>query len=282
MSEPRVIHTGVDFGEGPRWHEGRLWFSDFHRHAVFSIGADGGDERVELQLEDEQPSGLGWMPDGTMLVVAMLSRKLLAVSPEGVVREHADLAHIATANCNDLVVSADGHAYVGNFGFDLDNQADFVPSFLAHVTPDGTVRKVDHQLAFPNGAVITPDGSTLIVGETFAGRYTAFTLDETGHPIDPRVWASIEGAPDGCCLDADGAIWVSDFIGKRFARLHEDGTISREIPVDGAAVACMLGGDDEQTLFGFVSPGSGKDETAGRGLTTIIAVEVDAPRAGLP
>ena len=282
MSEPRVIHTGVDFGEGPRWREGRLWFSDFHRHAVFSIGPEGGDERVELQLDGEQPSGLGWMPDGTLLVVAMLSRKLLAVATDGTMREHADLSEIATANCNDLVVSADGHAYVGNFGFDLDNDGEFAAAFLAHVMPNGDVRKVDHALAFPNGAVITPDGSTLIVGETFAGRYTSFTLDESGHPVDPRTWGSIEGAPDGCCLDADGAIWVSDFIGKRFARLHSDGTISREIPVGGAAVACMLGGPADKTLYGFVSPGSGKAETAGRGLTTIIAVDVDVSRAGLP
>ena len=217
-----------------------------------------------------------------MLVVAMLSRKVLAVSPDGVVRDHADLSDIATANCNDLVVSADGHAYVGNFGFDLENQDEFAPAYLAHVTPDGDVRRVEHPLAFPNGSVITPDGSTLIVGETFGGQYTAFTLDETGHPVVPRIWASIEGSPDGCCLDADGAIWVSDFVGERFVRLHEDGTISREIPVAGAAVACMLGGPDERTLFGFVSPGSSKEETAGRGLTTIIAVDVDVPRAGLP
>lgn len=282
MSEPRVIHTGVDFGEGPRWHEGRLWFSDFHRHGVFSIGAAGGDERLELQLDGERPSGLGWMPDATMLVVAMLSQKLLAVSPNGEIREHADLSGIATANCNDLVVSADGHAYVGNFGFDLENGAGFVPAHLAHVAPDGEVRKVDHPLAFPNGSVITPEGSTLIVGETFGGRYTAFTLDPDGHPVDPRVWASFDGSPDGCCLDADGAIWVSDFSGQRFARLHEDGTVSREVAVDGAAVACMLGGPDETTLYGFVSPGSHPDEVAGKGLTTIVAIETDAARAGLP
>ena len=283
MSEPTVIHTGVDFGEGPRWHEGRLWFADFHRHAVFSIGPAGGDERVELQLDgDEQPSGLGWMPDGTMLVVAMLARKVLAVAPDGVVREHADLSEIATFHCNDMVVSADGHAYVGNFGFDLDGRASFEPAHLAHIAPDGSVRRVEHPLRFPNGSVITPDGSTLIVGETFGGRYTAFTLDESGHPVDPRIWASIEGAPDGCCLDAEGAIWVSDFVGRRFARLHDDGTISREIAVEGAAVACMLGGPDGTTLYGFVSPGSGKEETAGLGLTAIIAVEVDVPRAGLP
>lgn len=283
MSEPRVIHTGVDFGEGPRWHDGRLWFSDFHRHAVFSIGANGGDERVELQLDgEERPSGLGWMPDGTLLVVAMLDRQLLAVSPAGEVRVHADLSGVATAHCNDLVVSADGHAYVGNFGFDLESRAEFVTAHLAHVAPDGTVRTVDHPLAFPNGSVITPDGSTLIVGETFGGRYTAFTLDDSGHPVEPRVWASFEGAPDGCCLDADGAIWVSDFVGGRFARLHDDGSISREIPVEGAAVACMLGGPDESTLFGFVSPGSDPDEVAGKGLTTIVAVDVGVPRAGLP
>jgi len=280
MSECTVVHTGIDFGEGPRWRDGRLWFSDFYRRGVFSWAADG--ERLEVATDD-QPSGLGWMPDGTLLVVAMLSRRVLAVSPDGAVREHADLSGVATERCNDMVVSATGHAYVGNFGFDLEARKSFAPAFLAHITPEGEVHKVDHPLAFPNGSVITPDGSTLLVGETFAGRYTAFDLDENGSPTNPRVWAEFERlSPDGCCLDADGAIWVSDFVGKRFVRVHEDGSISREIPTDMHAVACMLGGDEGTTLYGFVSPGSHPDEVAGKGLTSMVAVEVEVPRAGLP
>ncbi|MEM8707792.1 MAG: SMP-30/gluconolactonase/LRE family protein [Actinomycetota bacterium] len=280
MSEPTVVHTGVDFGEGPRWHDGRLWFSDFFRQGVFSLGDDG--ERLEFAT-DGRPSGLGWMPDGTLLCVAMEAQHVIARTPDGDVRVHADLSAVATHFCNDLVVSSTGHAYVGNFGFDLDAGAAFEAAYLAHVTPDGEVRRVEHPLAFPNGSVITPDGSTLIVGETFAAQYTAFDLDESGHPVNPRVWARFEGSsPDGCCLDADGAIWMSDFIGKRFARVHADGTVSREISVDGNAVACMLGGADGRTLYGFVSPGSHPDEVAGKGLTRIIAVDVESPRAGLP
>ncbi|MEO0495516.1 MAG: SMP-30/gluconolactonase/LRE family protein, partial [Actinomycetota bacterium] len=123
----------------------------------------------------------------------------------------------------------------------------------------------------------------LIVGETFAGQYTAFNIDPDGHPVNPRVWAAVPGSsPDGCCLDAEGAIWMADFIGKRFARVHEGGEISEEIAVDGAAVACMLGGDDGRTLYGFVSPGSHPDEVAGKGLTRIVTIEVDRPRAGRP
>lgn len=280
MSDYTVIHTGVDFGEGPRWHDGRLWFSDFYRQGVYSLGGDG--ERLEVEIDD-RPSGLGWMPDGTLLIVAMTSQRLLAVSPSGVQREHADLSAIATEKCNDMVVSADGHAYVGNFGFDLEAGASFEPAYLAHVTPEGGVHRVDHPLSVPNGSVITPDGSTLLVGETFAGRYTAFDLADDGSPTNPRIWAEFDAlTPDGCCLDAEGAIWVSDFVGKRFVRVHEDGTISREVPTDEHAVACMLGGSAGTTLYGFLSPGSHPDEVAGNGLTRVVAIETDVPRAGLP
>lgn len=280
MREPTVVHTGVDFGEGPRWHDERLWFSDFYRQGIFSIGVDG--ERRELAVDD-QPSGLGWMPDGTLLYVSMTAKRVMAVAPGGESVVHADLSQIATHFCNDMVVSVDGHAYVGNFGFDLENQAPFEAAYLAHIAPDGEVRRVEHPLAFPNGSVIAPDGSTLIVGETFGGQYTAFDLDDDGHPVNPRIWAAVPGAsPDGCALDADGAIWMSDFVGQRFARVHEGGEVSAEIPVDGAAVACMLGGPDGRTLYGFVSPGSHPDEVAGKGLTKIVTVEVDTPRAGCP
>ena len=280
MREPTVVHTGGDFGEGPRWHDERLWFSDFYRQGIFSIGDDG--ERRELAVDD-QPSGLGWMPDGTLLYVSMTAKRVMAVSPGGEPVVHADLSQIATHFCNDMVVSVDGHAYVGNFGFDLENQAPFEAAYLAHIAPDGEVRRVEHPLAFPNGSVITPDGSTLIVGETFGGQYTAFDLDGDGHPVNPRVWAAVPGAsPDGCARDADGAIWMSDFVGQRFARVHEGGEVSAEIPVDGAAVACMLGGPDGRTLYGFVSPGSHPDEVAGKGLTKIVTGEGDTPRAGCP
>lgn len=279
MSEHRVVHTGVDFGEGPRWHDGRLWFSDVPAQKVCSLGDDG--LRVEVEFDD-QPSGLGWLPDGTLLVVAMKARKLLAVDASGRVREHADLSSVASADCNDMVVSASGHAYVGNMGFDFAGGAPFEAACLAHVAPDGSVRKVDHPLAFPNGSVITADGSTLIVGETFGGQYTAFTLDDSGFPTEPRVWAAVEGStPDGCAIDADGAIWMADFVGNRFARVHSDGTVSDSFPVDNNAVCCALGGPDRRTLYYFVSPGAGP-ELAGQGLSWIGAVEVDIPGAGLP
>ena len=183
-----------------------------------------------------------------------------------------------------MVVAADGHAYVGCFGYDFfDPDAEFRPAPIAHVTPNGEVRGVDHLLRFPNGSVITPDGSTLIVGESRGAQYTAFTLDDAGHPVEPRVWAAVpKSNPDGCCLDAEGAIWMGDVRNNRFIRLHEDGSISREFAVEHAAIACMLGGPEGRTLYGFVSPSAHEDVMAGKGLTRIYAVEVDVPRAGLP
>ncbi len=281
MTNLETIHTGVDFGEGPRWHDGQLWFSDFYRHGVFTLDADGVESR--RVTVDGQPSGIGWMPDATMLVVSMVDRRVLAISPEGVGREHADLSGIAGGHCNDMVVAADGTAYVGNFGFDSEAGGEFALADLARVAPDGNVSVAATGLMFPNGSVITPDGSTLIVGETYGARYTAFDIEPDGSLGNRRDWANVDGcAPDGCCLDADGAIWMADFVGQRVARVHEGGHITQSIETDGAAVACMLGGEDRRTLYVFVSPTSDHEALAGKGLSTIAATRVDVPGAGLP
>ena len=280
MHHPEVLIDGLRFPEGPRWHEGRLWFSDMHAQQVLAVDMEGRTETIVHVPND--PSGLGWLPDGRLLVVSMKDRRLLRLDPEGLT-EVADLTPFARFHCNDMVVDAQGRAYVGNFGFDLIGRAEPAPANLAHVMPDGEVRRVAHPLACPNGSVITPDGRTLIVGETLGGRYTAFTLDEEGHPVTPRVWAAVEGSmPDGCCLDADGAVWMADLPGRRFARVHADGAVSHEIPVDGAAVACALGGPERRTLYGFVSPGAYPEDVAGKGLSSIVAIDVEVPAAGQP
>jgi len=280
MSAFEVVHAGLDFGEGPRWHDGALWFSDFFRHGVFTL-VDGVETRVAT-LED-QPSGLGWMPDGSLLVVSMTDRRLLRMGVDGELREHADLGGVATWHCNDMVVAADGTAYVGNFGFDLDSGAAPVGAVLARVTPDGEVTAAADDLLFPNGSVITPDGSTLIVGETFGGRYTAFTIGDDGSLSDRRVWAEIPGmAPDGCCLDTGGGIWFADPVNSRATRVVEGGEITHTLDCGDRAFACALGDDDRRTLFVLVAEGSGPDDAAGRASGRILASRVELPGAGLP
>lgn len=287
-SEPATVHAGIDFGEGPRWRDGRLWFSDFFREGVFTLEptVGGGRRETRVVTVEARPSGLGWLPDGTLLIVSMLDRRVLALprgGGDGDLRLHADLSEIATGNCNDMVVAVDGTAYVGNFGFDLDGGAEFATASLARISPDGEVAEAATDLAFPNGAVITPDGATLIVGETFGGRYSAFDIGSGGILGRRRVWAAVPGStPDGCCLDADGAIWMADIVNSRVARVLEGGEVTDVIDTPDQAVACALGGDDRRTLFIFVSPSSVPEEVAGKGLGRVLSARVAVPGAGLP
>jgi sugar lactone lactonase YvrE len=281
MSDWDLFVDGVDFGEGPRWHEGRLWYSDFFQASIYAVGSDGKRETIHDGLIN-RPSGLGWMPDGSLLVVSMIDRKLLREA-DGALVEHADLSSIATGHCNDMVVDAHGNAYVGNFGFDLENQADFVPADLALVRPDGSVEVAATGLLFPNGSVITPDGSTLIVGESFGGVYQAFTINDDATLSDRRVWAEIPGtAPDGCSLDDEGGIWFSDALGSQILRVVEGGEVTHTIATPQATFACALGGDDGKTLFVLTAPGGHPDECKGLGGGAIYATSVPYAHAGRP
>ena len=281
---------GLHFAEGPRWHDGKLWFSDFYDHAVRTVDITG---KVATMLEiDGQPSGLGWMPDGNLLVVSMLDRQLLRLDDDELV-VHADLSSIAEFHCNDMVVDSLGRAYVGNFGFDLDaasQSGDFVGALkayqgatLARVDPDGSTHVAARALRFPNGTVITPDGRTLIIAESLGERLTAFDVDRDGSLLNQRVWASLPGAsPDGICLDAQGAVWVADARSPRCIRVAEGGEILEEVATSQNAYACMLGGDDGRTLFMLTadnsSPGVAGASRTGCILTTRVAVG----HAGLP
>ena len=218
MSTLELVIDGVDFGEGPRWHDGKLWYSDFYQRSIYTVDTAGKRLAVHEGLDD-QPSGLGWLPDGSLLVVAMTSRKVLR-EVDGVLVEHADLSGIATGHCNDMIVDSRGNAYVGNFGFDLANEASFAPAQLALVRPDGSVSVAAPDLAFPNGMVIPPGGDTLIVGQTFGGDYLAFDIGADGGLTNRRQWAQIDRtAPDGCTLDVDGGIWFADAIGSQLVRV---------------------------------------------------------------
>lgn len=251
-----VLFDGLAFPEGPRWHDHRLWFSDQHTGRVVVATADGHAETVVGVPNG--PSGLGWRPDGQLLVVSMRDRRLLRFD-DSTLHEVADLSALVPFQCNDMVVDDHGRAYVGNFGFDLDGRGRFETTVLVRVDPDGTTAIVADDLAFPNGAVITPDGTTLIIGETLAGRLTAFTVQPDGSLTDRRVWAELPGAaPDGCCLDSEGAIWVADPMGRRVVRVREGGEITDTVIVadPNSAYACALGGPDGTTLFVCTAPTS--------------------------
>lgn len=287
----RVLADGIYFGEGPRWREGRLWFSDFYAHAVKSV-SPAGDLRTEFEIDD-QPSGLGWMPDGSMLVVSMTKRQVLRRTADGGITIHADLGHIAGFHCNDMVVDAAGRAYVGNFGFDLDAAiesrgvesvlGDHPTAKLACISPDGTVSVAASDMHFPNGPVITPDGKTLILGETLAGCLTAFDIGADGGLSNRRVWAStLPRVPDGIALDAEGAIWIANPIAPECARVAEGGEVKEVIDTGAPCYACMLGGDDGRTLFMLTASSSNAHEAAASPTGRILAATVDSPRAGRP
>lgn len=277
-----LLVDGIDFGEGPRWHDGRLWYSDFHQRAVYSVG-DDGDRRIEHGDLEDRPSGLGWMPDGSLLVVFMTSRRLMRDRGDGVLVEHADLSEVAAFHCNDMVVDDGGNAYVGNFGFDLEARAKYAPADLALVRADGSVEVAATGMRFPNGSVITPDGSTLIVGQSFGGDFVAFSIADDATLYDRRVWAAVEGtAPDGCTLDAAGGIWFADALGAQLIRVEEGGVVTDRLATPSPAFACMLGGDDGRTLFALCAPGSDAEVSAGKGAGAIHRTRVDHPHVGRP
>lgn len=240
--EPQVLIEGLHFGEGPRWRDGQLWFSDMHGDRV--LRATAGGNLMPVVEVPAWPSGLGWLPDGDLLVVAMRDQAILRFDGK-TLSIHADLAALADFHCNDMVVDAQGRAYVGNFGFDLAAGADPKATALLAAEPDGSVRVVAEDLQFPNGMVITPDEKTLIVAETFGAQLTAFAIEPNGDLTRRRLWAALpQGAvPDGICLDEAGGIWVASPTTNECLRLLEGGAVSHRYACDRGAFACMLGGD---------------------------------------
>ncbi len=268
MSDVTTVADGHHFLEAPRWRGGRIWFSDFYGYRVFSAEEDGSDLREEAEVPG-QPAGLGWLPDGRLLVVSMTDKQLLRREDDGTMVTHGDLSDHATGLCNDMSVDDRGRAYVGNFGFDLMTGAPLTPTSLHRVDPDGTVTEVADDLWFPNGSVIT-DGGTLVVAETFGNRLTAFDLTEDGELVNRRVWAefgplpqstdvgevlpTLSVAPDGIGLAPDGAIWVADAGGGRLLRVLEGGEITHEVEPGTPVFACAVGGADGHTLFACAAP----------------------------
>ena len=287
-----IIREGLAYGEGPRWHEGRLWYSDFYRHGVFSMEGDGSDERLEVEVPG-QPSGLGWTPDGDLLCVSGVDQRILRVH-DGVATTFCDISEYCEFWANEMVVSSTGHCYVGSFGFDLDQTlldigvegllASPPPTTnLVVVSPQGEVIQSIPDIAFPNGSLISPDGTTLFVNETLAYRISAFTINDDGTLRDRRVWAQLEFvATDGSCLDADGEIWVANAIAPQCLRVKEGGEVTGVVNTTQNAFACMLGGEDRRTLYVMTAPNSSRFEIADVRLAKVESVRVDVGGAGLP
>jgi sugar lactone lactonase YvrE len=275
-----VLLDGLKFPEGPRWRDGKLWFSDFYAHRVATVDLEGNEATV-VEVP-QRPSGLGWAPNGELLVVSMLDRRVLRFDGRAL-HLYADLSALATGLCNDMVVDAAGRAYVGNFGYDRHNDAPPRDTRIIRVDPDGRAASVGDELVFPNGMVITPDGRTLVVAETFAHRLTAFDVGADGALGNRRLFAALDGIfPDGICLDAEGAVWVTDARGNRVVRVLQGGRIAQAIDTGARrSFACMLGGPDRRTLFILTNTGSGP-AMAAKSDGRIEMVRVDVPGAGLP
>ncbi|MEM9622387.1 MAG: SMP-30/gluconolactonase/LRE family protein [Pseudomonadota bacterium] len=250
MSAPdsHILIDNLCFGEGPRWRDGALWLSDMHDQRVLRVSPDGTAQTI-VELADDQPSGLGWLPNGDLLIVSMSKRQLLRYDGSNL-HLHADLSDSASWYCNDMVVDQHGTAYVGNFGFDLHNNAKPATAELIRVTAAGEVFVEDDDVMFPNGTVITEDGRTLIVGESFASRLTAFDIADDGSLSNKRLWAKLpDGAvPDGICLDADGGIWSASPTSNNCIRQIEGGKVTHTITLDRGAFACMIGEDQLYVL----------------------------------
>ena len=308
MKELKKLTGGLYFGEGPRWHENKLWFSDFYSHKVMTL-----DENNSLETVCEvpnQPSGLGWLPNGDLLIVSMLDRKILRFS-EGSISVHADLSEYVAHKCNDMVVGRDGTAYVGNFGMG-DAGESLNSTHLMIVKSDGTVLKGPDNLLFPNGTVITEDGKNLIIGETLGAKLTSFDIEDNGELTNRKLWARTSPlfslliikflssmgfdlskvdfskysknlhVPDGICLDEKNGIWIASPTTKAIVRIEKGGNITDTINTPKGAFACMLGGKERKTLYVIISNSSDPEEAQASPEGEIHSIEVEIPGVGKP
>jgi len=279
MPELHTLITGLALGESPRWHVDRLWLSDWVAHEVLAI--DLAVTREVITTIPSLPFCIDFLPDGRLLIIAQ--QQVLCREPDGSLVTYADLTGLSAHPWNEIVVDGRGNAYVNNIGFDFPGGA-FAPGIVTLVTPDGAVRQVADGVAFPNGMVVTPDNSTLIVAESYGKCLTAFTIAPDGSLSNRRVWADLgDSYPDGICLDAEGAVWYADVPNKRCVRVREGGEVLQTIDLDRGCFACMLGGVEGRTLF-MVAAEWGDAASMGGGERTglVLSMEAPAPRAGWP
>jgi sugar lactone lactonase YvrE len=282
LSEVQVVLTGLGIGESPRWHDDRLWFSNWGMQEVVAVDLSGKSE-IMVRVPATIPFSVDWLPDGRFLVVSGPDRLLLRRETDGSLVTHADLRPYAERGCNEIVVDGRGNAYINGGSFDPPGQK--VPSgIIVLVASDGSIRQVADGIAFPNGMAVTPDNSTLIIAESHGKRLSAFNIAADGNLTNRRVWADLgDGVPDGICTDADEAVWYADVPNKRCVRVREGGEVLQIVNVDRGCFACMLGGPDRETLFIMAAEWHGFEKMMdGLGTGQVLALKAPAPGVGWP
>jgi sugar lactone lactonase YvrE len=292
----RTVVDGLWFTEGPRWHDGALWCSDIFGHRVLRMQDDGGGgdmvAETVVEVPDDEPSGLGWLPDGRLLVVGMQRRLVYRLESDGSLEVHADLSSVARGVLNDMIVSAEGRAYVGDMGLDPnDHDAGVHPGQLLCIEPDGSFSTVADDLGAPNGPALTDDGGTLILAESSAFHLSTFAVEADGTLSGRAIFAAVPPAPggpgyappDGICLDSAGAVWVADPSGARVVRLLRGGALTHSVDFQGEVpVACVLGGPDRRTLYICVAADYRREAVLRQPLGRIDAVTVEVAGSGRP
>jgi sugar lactone lactonase YvrE len=281
--DAQILMEGLAFGESPRWHEGRLWFSNWGTQEIVAVDVDGRSE-VVLRVATHLPYCIDWLPDGRLLIVSGREGLLLARKADGTLTTYVDLNPLSDRGWNEIVVDGRGNAYVNGGGFDMMADEAFAPGIIALIAPDGSARQVADGIAFPNGMAVTPDNATLIVAESYGRRLTAFDIGVDGGLSNRRVWAALgDGVPDGICLDAEGAVWYADVPNKRCVRVREGGEALQSITFDRGCFACMLGGPNRKTLFVLAAEWRGPEAMASAARTgRLLTVRAPAPGAGFP
>jgi sugar lactone lactonase YvrE len=282
MTDLRILMSGIAFGESPRWHDGRLWFADWGAEELIALDQDGRSE-VIAQVPSF-PFCIDWLPDGQLLIVSARERAVLRLESDGSLPSHADLRPFADKPWNEIVVDGRGNAYVNGGGFDLLAGEAPAPGKVVLLAPGEPSREVADGIGFPNGMAVTPDNSTLIVADSYRGELVAFDIDPGGGLSNRRTWADLAGgAPDGICVDADGAVWYADVPNRRCVRVREGGEVLQTIEADRGCFACMLGGEDGRTLFIVAREWRGLESTSdGERSGQILMTEAPAPHAGWP
>lgn len=283
MPDHQTLITGLAFGESPRWHDGRLWLCNWGTQEVIVVDPAGGSEIV-ARVPTSLPFSIDWLPDGRLMIVSGQERLILRRESDGSLVTQADLTELSAHAWNEIVVDGRGNAYVNGAGFDMMAGEPFAPGLIAVVTPDGSARAVADGIAFPNGMVVTPDDSTLIVAESYARRLTAFDIARDGGLSNRRTWADLgDGVPDGLCLDADRAVWYADVPNRRCVRVLEGGEVRETVQLNRGCFACMLGGADGRTLFVLAAEWHGPDRMFGSERTgQVVSVPAPSPHAGRP